>query len=159
MTFIFVFLFIFSVIFVIDFVIKYFLLHILNGQPFYFIDGWFGFDLHYNKFIAFSIPISFSLLMIINVILIIFLVYLLFFRWNKIAILSKKISVSLLLCGALINFIDRLLYSYVIDYITIWRFPVFNLADILIVGGAISWLYLEYKEQCPRSSTDRTVSS
>lgn len=159
MTFFFVFLCIFSGIFAIDFLVKYFLLHVLNGQAFYFIDGWFGLDLHYNKFIAFSIPIGFWLLMLINVLLIGFLFYLLFVYWRKNVNISKKIVVTLLLCGALLNFIDRVLYSYVIDYITIWRFPVFNFADILIVGGALSWLYLEYKEQSPRSSTDRTVSS
>lgn len=159
MTFFLAFLFVFSGIIAIDFTVKYFLLNILDGQSFYLIDGLLGFDLHYNKFIAFSIPIGFTMLMIINIILISFLFYLLFLKWRKNTNFSKKIVVSLLLCGALINFIDRLLYSYVIDYITIWRFPVFNLADILIVGGALAWLYLEYKEQSPRSSTDRTVSS
>lgn len=159
MNFIFVFLFIFSGIFVVDFSVKYFLIHVLGGQPFYLIDGWLGLDLHYNKFIAFSIPISYWLIIIINVSLIAFLFYLLFVHWKKTFNFSKKILVALLLCGALLNFIDRLFYSYVIDYITIGRFPVFNFADVLIVGGALSWLYLEYKEQSPRSSTDRTVSS
>ncbi len=159
MTFYLVFLCILSGFFAIDFIVKYFLQHTLNGQAFYLFDGWLGIDLHYNKFIAFSIPISYVVIMIINVLLIGFLFYLLFYRWRKDTIISKKIVVSLLLTGALINFLDRVLYSYVIDYITIWRFPVFNLADILIVGGALSWIYLEYKEQSPRSSTDRTVSS
>ncbi len=159
MTFFFAFLCIFSGIFAVDFLVKYLLIQVFDGQAFYLFDGWLGLDLHYNKFIAFSIPIAFWPLMLINILLIGFLFYLLFIYWRKSLNLSKKIVVAMLLCGALINFIDRVLYSYVIDYITIWRFPVFNLADVLIVGGAMSWLYLEYKEQSPRSSTDRTISS
>ncbi|MCL1935796.1 MAG: signal peptidase II [Defluviitaleaceae bacterium] len=50
-----------------------------------------------------------------------------------------KISIVILSAGAIGNFIDRLLFGFVIDYlhITAINFPVFNFADILIVTGAI----------------------
>ena len=41
--------------------------------------------------------------------------------------------------GALGNFIDRIIYGYVIDFIDInlfgWNYPVFNIADMMIVIG------------------------
>jgi signal peptidase II len=44
----------------------------------------------------------------------------------------SKIAVLFLLAGALGNMIDRLLLGYVIDFIDIKVFPVFNFADIFI---------------------------
>ena len=48
------------------------------------------------------------------------------------------ISAGLLLGGALGNGIDRVLRHYVVDFIelTLFRFPVFNLADVAITVGA-----------------------
>ncbi|MEA3355863.1 MAG: signal peptidase II [Candidatus Bipolaricaulota bacterium] len=55
-----------------------------------------------------------------------------------------KVGVSLLLGGAVGNLIDRLLFGYVIDFILVYRFPVFNLADACIVIGVglilLRWL-------------------
>jgi signal peptidase II len=37
--------------------------------------------------------------------------------------------------GAFSNFIDRILYGCVVDYIRIGSFPIFNLADVCITLG------------------------
>ena len=51
------------------------------------------------------------------------------------------ISLALILGGAIGNFIDRVMYQAVIDFIqTIWwgyHFPIFNLADSVLVCGVI----------------------
>jgi len=51
------------------------------------------------------------------------------------------IALMLVLGGAIGNFIDRLIYQSVIDFLhTIWwgyHFPIFNVADIALVIGAI----------------------
>jgi len=39
--------------------------------------------------------------------------------------------------GALGNLIDRLTIGWVTDYLSIWRFPVFNVADLCITLGVI----------------------
>ncbi len=48
---------------------------------------------------------------------------------------------SLMIAGALGNFIDRVIHNFVIDYIDInifgYDFPVFNIADMLLVCGVI----------------------
>jgi len=55
------------------------------------------------------------------------------------------IALALVLGGALGNFIDRVMYRAVIDFIhTVWwgrDFPIFNVADIALVCGAILMLF------------------
>lgn len=51
----------------------------------------------------------------------------------------------LVLGGAVSNLYDRLVYGGVVDFIALrygsWQFPIFNIADIAIVCGAILMLY------------------
>lgn len=48
-------------------------------------------------------------------------------------------SLILVLAGGFSNFIDRLLRGYVVDYlnITLFSFPIFNIADLIITIGII----------------------
>ena len=50
---------------------------------------------------------------------------------------SMRLSLGLLVGGAIGNLIDRLRYDYVIDFIDIGPWPIFNLADSSIVIGII----------------------
>lgn len=54
--------------------------------------------------------------------------------------LLKQGAVALLFAGALGNAIDRLFYGFVVDFISIkwFDFPVFNIADIAVVAGAVA---------------------
>ncbi len=47
-----------------------------------------------------------------------------------------RVGGALLWAGAWGNFIDRLAYGYVLDFLELPRFPVFNLADSAVVVGA-----------------------
>lgn len=51
-----------------------------------------------------------------------------------------NLAVVLLFSGAFGNAVDRIMYKYVVDFIDIkwFEFPVFNIADIAIVLGAIA---------------------
>lgn len=57
-----------------------------------------------------------------------------------------KISLSLILAGALGNQIDRIFKGYVIDFIDVyvkrWHWPIFNIADFSISTGAILLLFV-----------------
>ena len=47
------------------------------------------------------------------------------------------LSVNMIIGGALGNYIDRLVRGYVVDFIDFRIWPVFNVADIFVVGGGI----------------------
>ena len=51
----------------------------------------------------------------------------------------ENIGYGMVIGGAVGNFIDRIIYGYVIDFIDInlfgWNYPVFNIADMMIVIG------------------------
>jgi signal peptidase II len=49
----------------------------------------------------------------------------------------EHIGLALVVAGALGNALDRLRRGYVIDFIHLHHWPVFNVADILVVAGAL----------------------
>ncbi len=82
------------------------------------------------------------------------LAFVLFYYLAKdIDFIEKKLysaSVILLISGAIGNFIDRLLYGYVVDfldfYIFGYDFPTFNVADIALVVGVTIFAFDILKE-------------
>jgi signal peptidase II len=59
-----------------------------------------------------------------------------------------RISLSLIICGAIGNLVDRVTKKYVVDFILfhykdVYYFPTFNVADMMVVIGTFSMaLYL-----------------
>ena len=63
--------------------------------------------------------------------------------YNNIKNFNLALGMGFVLGGALGNMIDRIFYNGVIDFIRIWIFPVFNLADVFnLIGGLIIIYYL-----------------
>lgn len=63
-----------------------------------------------------------------------------------------RVSLSLIISGALGNLIDRLIYGYVVDFISvhfknIYYFPIFNVADVFVVVGTMLLLFYLLKEE------------
>ena len=87
------------------------------------------------------------LLIIISLIAFFFLYKELITRKNRPII---NLSYILILGGILGNFYDRLVLSYVIDYISViifnYYFPIFNFADMLIVIGVLILIYGLWKD-------------
>lgn len=54
---------------------------------------------------------------------------------------ARQTALAFILGGSAGNLIDRILRGYVIDYIDVTVWPVFNLADIMINLGVIILLY------------------
>ena len=50
---------------------------------------------------------------------------------------TLRLAMGLTFGGALGNLIDRLTIGWVTDYMSIWRFPVFNVADLCITLGVL----------------------
>ncbi len=79
----------------------------------------------------FFIIVGFITVLIITIIL---------FRSRK-KTLSFKLCLVLVLSGAISNLIDRLRFGYVIDYIDLTIWPVFNLADSAITVAVALFLF------------------
>lgn len=73
---------------------------------------------------------------------------------------KQVIALSCIFGGAIGNYIDRLRFRYVIDFLDFhlgnrWSWPAFNVADSAIVGGVILLLlmmFLEGKNKAPNQA-------
>lgn len=57
-------------------------------------------------------------------------------RW-RVAARGERVAVGLLLGGAVGNFTDRLVRGYVVDFLHVQYWPVFNVADVAICLGVV----------------------
>jgi len=89
-----------------------------------------------NTGIAFSLPVPYLLILISNIFIIGVLIYLAYLEFDFSSNIAK-IATSLLIAGGLGNLIDRLIFGYVIDFISIWQYPFFNLADMYIISAVL----------------------
>jgi signal peptidase II len=95
-----------------------------------------------NTGAAFGIFKNYSILIIfISIIVIGLLIYYI----NKIP-KEDYIGYGLIIGGALGNLIDRIFFGYVRDFISIWIWPIFNIADIAISIGIILIIINEFKK-------------
>ncbi len=99
-------------------------------KPFFLLPG---ISLRYeqNTGIAWSIPLPYMILIILNLVLIVILPFFIVNYFN-LRLPKAQIIMSMIMAGAFGNVIDRLFRGYVIDYISVGSFPVFNLADSLL---------------------------
>jgi len=105
------------------------------------IKGFFQFNLSYNDGAAWGI-LSGNMLVFYMITLVAFgLFYILLKDVNFQTKKLYSIAVILLIAGAIGNFIDRMVYKEVIDFIDFiifgYDFPIFNIADICLVIGMI----------------------
>src|SRR4051794_12608060 len=74
-------------------------------------------------------------------------------RWPKTK--AVRASLVLILAGALGNYLDRLLRGYVVDFVHVPHWPVFNVADICVTAGAVLliWTTLRTRGHQPAGPT------
>ncbi len=99
-----------------------------------YLTSWFSLRYEENYGIAWSIPVQHGLLLLLNVVL---LAAIPLYVAKHIDLRKKEAQIFLgfILGGATGNLADRLIKGYVVDYISIGSFPVFNLADSLLSVG------------------------
>lgn len=78
------------------------------------------------------------------------------FFTNKNLTTLSKLSLTLIAGGAIGNFIDRVRLNYVIDFLDVrfgnfYDFPVFNIADSLVVCGTILLIILIFVNKFEKS--------
>jgi len=93
-----------------------------------------------NAFIAFSLPLSGSILSALIALIIAALLIFLLRALKKGESPWLIFGWGLILAGALSNFYDRLGRGSVVDYLYLKHFTVFNLADVFITLGILAVL-------------------
>lgn len=124
------------------------------------IDNFFYLSHVHNDGAAFSMFSGNIIFLIIITIIALVAIYMIFIKDKKLSNIYI-ILISMLIGGILGNFIDRIVYNYVIDYLSFiifdYYFPVFNFADICIVVSIISIVILEFKEDiCEKSKLKKS---
>ncbi len=122
-----------------------------EGNSIVFIDGFWNWTLHYNPGAAFSFMANAGrvghwffvvLAFVISTALIVLLSRTRRSDWRS------ALPFALIVAGALGNVIDRLRIGHVIDfvdwYVGNYHWPVFNIADSCIVGGAIGLVLFSF---------------
>lgn len=119
----------------IDRLTKCWAMRVLPSQAVSPVNDWFGLSLFYNRGVAFSFLHGAPLLILI---LLTSLSFVLCYQycWKK----EDRFNWAFLLIFAGItgNFLDRIVYGYVIDWIHIGLY--FNLADFYLIAGSLSLL-------------------
>ena len=78
-------------------------------------------------------------LIIASLVVIGFVIY--YFKYKNL-----QLGLSLVLAGAISNLIDRIFRGYIVDFINVGIWPVFNLADMYNVAGVLMVTLLLRKE-------------
>ena len=127
-----------AVIFLSDQLTKFFITkNLLVSQSVPLVKGVLYFTLVHNRGAAFGILKNQVPLFILTSAIAVVLIYLNLKRNKKRGLSVYNFSLSLILAGALGNLADRFTLGYVIDFIDLRIWPVFNLADAAITIGAI----------------------
>lgn len=136
-------------LFIIDRILKGWALRSLPSEGYLLFEGLggFGFKFYANTGIAFSLPVGGWILGIILVAIFIFLLVELYRSYKQKASTVIYLAIALIMLGALSNVVDRLTHGYVIDFINIFLWPAFNIADVMIVAGVLMWVFVVWRKK------------
>ena len=142
---------IFAATTVLDWVTKILAETHLAGAPIHVVPGWASLRLAYNRGVAFSAfdGLPHWVLGVGAIVLLGFVV------WGLRGIASRAVgttALALVVAGGLNNAIDRLLDGQVTDMISVWKWPVFNVADTAITIGVALLFFATKKEKAPAAA-------
>lgn len=117
-----------------------------DGSSIEIINEFLRFSYVENRGAAFGILQNQKWFFIVVTIVMLAILSYMFFKTKNISFLSR-FSIVLIVGGAIGNFIDRLKFGYVIDFIdvrfgNVYDFPVFNIADVCVVIGTFLMIIL-----------------
>lgn len=142
--------FLIILVLVIDFVSKLIVSNLMQvGQSVVLIKDFFYITYVRNTGAAWSV-FSDRTWLVIGVSFIIILLLIWYVYKNKPSNKLEKVGYSLVIGGAIGNFIDRIVYGYVIDFFDFnifgYDYPIFNMADCFILIGVL--LLIVYTWRC-----------
>ncbi|MEN2998025.1 MAG: signal peptidase II [Brevinematia bacterium] len=159
---------------VLDQVTKYLARTFLEyGKPVNVVGDFVRFTLVFNRGVSFGIfnsseaTVIHLLLPFLVILIILFLVYVYITISKEIDISLiplVKVSFGLIWGGALGNLIDRIIFSYVTDFIdvgikNIWRFYIFNVADSCITIGTLIIIFAMIYSDITRKKKQKVYES
>lgn len=108
--------------------------------------GWLAFVLAPNYGIAFSLPFTGPYVVVLILLICLALTGYIFKLWRD---GRSRLALCLLfmLVGAWSNLYDRFVYGYVVDYLYLKYFSVFNVADAMISLSALVFVWLAWQEE------------
>lgn len=127
--------------FIIDRFFKFASLEGFFDDPVLIFGNFFSLNFVKNYYIAFSLPLGGEVLTLINIVLVTILLYYTIYLIKK-ARRSEYTLFAIITLGAISNLSDRLKLGYVVDYLDLKYFTIFNIADAMIVIGFIGVIYL-----------------
>ncbi len=127
-------------IFILDQISKYWI--VTHDIPFIYNDG-----------VAFSLPLTNTFSLIVSLILIALLILFGQRLYTGTHTTWFRLSLGLVVGGAISNLIDRFTNPGVIDFIKLPYWPTFNLADVAVSFGIAIMMVLLYQEQ--KNSSDK----
>ncbi|MCH7492447.1 signal peptidase II [Patescibacteria group bacterium] len=125
-------------LFGLDRISRWLALYTLPDEGIFIWPGVTGFILEQNQGILFSFNLSKPWLSVLTAIIILLLVKFYVGAYKRKEFVAVA-ALSLLITGTISNFLDRIQYGHVVDMIVLTTWPIFNLADIMILAG-IGWL-------------------
>jgi signal peptidase II len=136
----------FIIAFLCDRVTKYLVLKYITWYP---VTSFFSLYLVHNTGISWGIADGLGMsAQIIIMFVVTGMIFLIMQQGRKKMLSGKSIIGEILVCsGAISNLFDRIWYGGVIDFISFqifdWQAPIFNIADVFIVGGISLILFNE----------------
>ena len=112
------------------------------------VGDFFGIELIYNRGIAFGLPITGIFLQVLTLAIILGLWY--YYAKYEFPKKNRWIDAAFILifAGALSHAYERIFVGYVIDFLSMKNFAIFNFADICItIGGIIFLVYSLFYER------------
>jgi len=135
----------------IDQYLKFFA-HNNQSYSYYLLKPYIGWEYLANPGIAFSLPIPNTLIIFITPLIILTLIFFLKNKYHKNNIVFS-LGLTLIISGAISNFIDRVLFEITIDYIRIYT-SVINLADIMIISGTLLLIFYQKRKEKMENKLD-----
>jgi len=143
-----------SIVFIVDLIIKTYLRLNLPYESFPLIKNILHITVIFNKGAAFGI-LRQNTTFLIYIGIIFILIFFAFIHKEKRKDLFFLVACGLIIGGALSNLCDRIFLGYVVDYIDIRVWPVFNLSDSCITVGACLLFFDSFKKPKSLAGVDK----
>ena len=132
--------------FLLDRILKYIVETKLPNEELFIVPKIFSVMLHQNQGMAFGISVPMWLTITAGAIMLVILGLTSLYSL-KIKRLDWYYSLELIFVGGLSNLFDRASFGYTIDYLHLYPYSFFNIADLMIITGCALAIYYNFRNK------------